>query len=124
VRTSADPECHVLHLLPLKATNGIAALWLDFEPFELLINDQWAITSVGLESVGSALAYPVSWAGFMGGGGAAVWHRTTLRGPTDPPADAREGWDEALRWVTEREGGHSRSRNSPGGQVRIGCRVL
>ncbi len=190
VRTSADPKCHVLHLLPLKAANGVAALWLDFEPFawgemveldgrqiptpehkettvmwihdqdaadiasdleaalerknlptygfslgyalrqlaksvnvaersraavagdpvrlqgslELLINDQWAITSFGLESVDLPLAYPVSWAGFKGGGGAAVWRKTTVKSLADPPAEALAGWYEAVAWVTEREG--------------------
>jgi hypothetical protein len=35
VRTSADPNCHALYLLPLRDDNGTAVLWFDFEPFEL-----------------------------------------------------------------------------------------
>jgi hypothetical protein len=190
VRTSPSPDCHLLYLLPLEAKNRVAAVWLDFEPFdwgdtvevggrpiptpkrrdttvmwihdedaaeiaseleaglermnvpthgfsleyalrrlarsvevvrgsrraeagdplrlkgtlELLINDDWAITSFGLESVSFDIAYRASWAQFMGSGGGAVWHPTTLRGVTDPPDEARGGWDEALVWVTDREG--------------------
>jgi hypothetical protein len=70
---------------------------------ELLINDQWAVTSFGLESVGHPIAYPANWADLMGTGGASVWHRTTIRVP-ETPGGARFGWDEALTWVREREG--------------------
>lgn len=66
----------------------------------LLINEEWAITSFGLESVKCDFAYEVSWARFLSSG---VHQRTTLRIPTDPPDEARPGWDEALDWVTNRQ---------------------
>jgi low affinity Fe/Cu permease len=67
----------------------------------LLVNDDWAITSFGLESVTHDVAYQVSWAQFLSGG---VYHRTTLRMSADPPEEARAGWDEAQAWATNREG--------------------
>ena len=66
----------------------------------LLINDDWAITSFGLESVRYSVAYEVSWAQFLKSG---LHQRTTLRISTDPPVDARRGWNEALVWVTNHE---------------------
>jgi low affinity Fe/Cu permease len=67
----------------------------------LLVNDDWAITSFGLESVTHDVAYQVSWARFLGSG---VYHRTTLLMSTDPPEEGRVGWDEAQVWATNREG--------------------
>ena len=66
----------------------------------LLINDDWVITSFGLESVKYDVAYQVSWARFLNSG---VHQRTTLRIATDPPEEARLGWDEALAWVTNHQ---------------------
>ncbi len=66
----------------------------------LLINDDWAITSFGLESVKHDVAYQVSWAKFLGTG---IYQRTTLRISTDPPEEVLLGWDEALAWVTNHE---------------------
>lgn len=34
VRTSRRPDTHVLHMLAVKAANGVSIMWLDFEPFE------------------------------------------------------------------------------------------
>jgi low affinity Fe/Cu permease len=67
----------------------------------LLVNDDWAITSFGLESVKHEVAYEVSWADFLSSG---VYHRTTLRMSTEPAPHNRVGWDEALAWVTDHDG--------------------
>lgn len=190
VRTSDDPEGHVLYMLPLSAANGVGIMWLDFEPFEfddrsaydealgiqlpvkgdstvmwinddsaagvaseleaglerrneprnrfsfayalerlgesvhvmrsaraadadsparlrgtlqVLINNNWAITSFGLESLHTAAAFEVLWARWRGQGG-ALWTRTSVHVGDRPAEEPEEAWDEALQWIATREG--------------------
>lgn len=70
----------------------------------LLINDEWAITSYGLEAVHARNAYKLTVApptrgpiAATGGGGTP-----TLRIDGDAPTGP--AWDEALAWVQQREG--------------------
>ncbi len=63
---------------------------------QLLINELWAITSYGLERLGSASSYPVKLGGFHGS-------RYVGTQVTVPAPDSTHGLDDALRWVTERE---------------------
>jgi hypothetical protein len=181
-------ELVVLYMIPLKAQNGVQALWLDFEPFvydertldvagspihaplkgastvmwilkdqtaaqiasdleeglerrneplndfrlgyalarlaesikvmraaraaeagsprrmkgslQMLINDSWAITSYGLESVMHANAYQANWAGF---GSTGRFGPTTVNVPTSVADGGLLQWGEALSWLEDRE---------------------
>ena len=75
----------------------------------VLINDRWAYTSYGLEAVAGDAAFRVDFplveAGYDGGPVASVasWGgrvRTCVRPGDEPEAE----WDEAITWLTKREG--------------------
>lgn len=191
VRTSPDPEAHVLYMLLPRDAEGVEMMWLDFEQIEisdnlidvggnvirgpnrspstvqwtsdddaaavaanledglqrqnkplhgfklsyalaqlvksatlmrnarsapandparlhgrlrLLINDEWAITSFGLESTESTTAFKSRWADWRGRQGAARWHGSELVLDSEVVPDGNGSWEEALRWVQEREG--------------------
>lgn len=70
---------------------------------QLLINDEWAITSFGLESLHTGAAFEVRWAGWRGQGG-AVLMRTSVHVGDRPPEESEEPWAEALQWIETREG--------------------
>jgi hypothetical protein len=72
----------------------------------LLINNEWAITSFGLESTSRSIAMRAKWAGFHGGNssgmGVAIWEGTQFALPNVfPERDAC--WEDAIAWVKERE---------------------
>ena len=74
----------------------------------VLINDRWAYTSYGLESVMGDAAFPADFpyveAGSDGGprAGPAQWGGC-VRGCARPDDEPEVEWDEALTWLTERE---------------------
>lgn len=190
VRTSAEPDCHLLYFLPLRDPAGTPMLWLDFEPFELgepmevdgeivptarrgettvmwvndedaaeiageleaglersnrtlngfrlryaldqldacvtiadksraadagdphrlrgdlevLINNEWAITTYGLEQVAGPAALKVADAGWVGSGGASVFHHTQLKELLPAGQERPTGYEEAVEWVTGQRG--------------------
>jgi hypothetical protein len=67
----------------------------------LLINDQWAITSEGLESLASeAAAYPISLAHW---GSDGTWQRQHLKVSSPRPSESSAEWREASSWMEDRE---------------------
>lgn len=67
----------------------------------ILINEHWALTSAGLESLDQDICFPVAGGGFTARGGHVFEPRHII---VPDPAPDLAGWDEAAAWVRDREG--------------------
>lgn len=67
----------------------------------ILINDHWALTSAGLESLDENVCFPVAGGGFTAGRG-HLFEASHIVVPD--PAPHLTGWDEAEAWLRDREG--------------------
>ena len=70
----------------------------------MLINDEWAVTTYGLEAVESPTAFKVVKAGWAASSGASEWHQTQLKELLPAGEESPAGYDEAVDWVTQRQG--------------------
>jgi hypothetical protein len=70
----------------------------------MLINDQWAYTSFGLEAVHDVAAFPARSAGFRGGPPASVLWKGCVSNCERPDSESEAAWREAIAWLRDREG--------------------